>query len=301
MTTSCLACGGADLLRQRAYRSKTGHGTEIFSDSWLGKCEACGLVQVVPRPTLEALENYYAVDYRVGCCAGSDVANLSEFPADNLYYYNRGQAAASLVGEHLGIEPRTVLDVGAGYGHILDALGARYPDARRVAIEFSQVCANHLRSLGVEVHQDPADRVLPALDDRFDVVVLSHVLEHLLDPPEMLGLIRDHMSQEGVFYSVDTLRQNLEKAGFELITCDTAGPLYDFISGGRYRLPTMLWLIPGLIPDPVFKWLRRRSLTSGLRATGWSGQFRAPRARRRRPRSPRRLVRPRATERRAER
>ena len=296
MNHPCLACGGSRMVALRPYRTTTRHGKELLGDTMVCRCDDCSLVQAAPRPSLEALENYYAIDYRAGCCAGSDVADLSTFPHDNLYYYNRGRAAADLVAQHLRIEPTNILDVGAGYGHILDALGRTYPRARRVAIEFSQVCVRHLQAIGIEVHSDPADTVLPALADSFDVVVLSHVLEHLLDPPELLDVIRDHLSPDGVFYvevphipadavtkypdhvwaprfdephitfySVPTLRQTLEQAGFDVLACDTAGPMYTHIPAWRYRMPTMRWWIQRMMPKPVFDFLRRQPTTSGLR------------------------------------
>ena len=300
----CIACGASELVRQRPYRSKTRHGKAIFEHSWLCRCGTCGLVQAAPRPSLAALEDYYAVDYRLGCCAGSDVADLSLFPTDNLFYYNRGQAASGLVAKHLTVAPRAVLDVGAGYGHILEALGRRYPNARRFGIEFSEVCVSHLRAIGVEVYRDPAESVIPALADRFDVVVLSHVLEHLLDPSRLLEVIREHLPTEGVFYievpnipkdaflrnpdhvwaprfdephitfyAVETLRETLERAGFRLLVCETAGPLYRAIPGWRYRLPTMRWFIQGIIPKPVFHWLRRRGATEALRVRPQEPEF----------------------------
>jgi len=306
VTTPCLACGHTQLTRQRRYRTKTRHGRALFDDTWLCDCQQCHLVQAVPAPSLDALEAYYAEDYRLGCCAGSDVADLRTFPKDNLYYYNRGRAAAALVQAHLRHAPQTILDIGAGYGHILDALGRTYPKARRMAIEFSDPCVAHLRALGVEVHRDPADVVLPRLEERFDVVVLSHVLEHLLDPPAMLRLIRDRLAPDGVFYvevphipvdalqrhpdhvwaprfdephltffSVETLRGALTTAGLHVVDCDTAGPPYRFISAWRYRLPTMRWFLQSLLPAPLFRFLRRQRVTQPLRVREQEEEFQA--------------------------
>ena len=93
----CLGCGRDRLSRVRRYRTKTRHGNDIFHASWLCICDDCGLVQAMPRPDIQQLMNYYAVDYREGCCAGADVADPTRFPKDNLFYYNRGQSAAELI------------------------------------------------------------------------------------------------------------------------------------------------------------------------------------------------------------
>lgn len=280
----------------RPYRTKTDAGREIFSDSHLRECVSCGLVQAVPRPSLQELSDYYAVDYRAAYCAGEDVADVEAFPKDNLFYYNRGQSIAELLSPHIDGEAPEILDVGAGYGHTLAALGERYPDSERTAIEFSDVCVRHLRSLGVEVHDEPAEDVLPRIERSFDVVVVSHVLEHLLNPREILELLRSHLRPGGVlyievpnipretigrfpdhvwaprfdephvsFFSADVLRGMLASADLEVEFCETAGPRYRYISGWRYRMPTMRWLVQGLIPRPIFHFLRRSSFTRAVR------------------------------------
>jgi trans-aconitate methyltransferase len=62
------------------------------------------------------------------------------FPKDNLAFFNRGRSIAELVTSHLGSRPTRILDVGAGSGHVLHALGERHADAARVAIESSNEC-----------------------------------------------------------------------------------------------------------------------------------------------------------------
>ncbi len=297
MTIQCLTCNHTGLQKVRPYRTKTAHGRALFGHTWLYECRQCGLVQTVPRPTLQQLADYYAVDYRNGCFAGADVANLAEFPKDNLFYYNRGQSIADLLSPHVPeADSLQILDIGAGFGHILHALGERYPQAHRTAIEFSQVCVDHLRSLGIEVFTDPAEEALPRLGRRFDVVILSHVLEHLLEPRQMLQTIFDHLNPGGILYvevphiprdslkkyidsvwaprfeephitlfSPPVLRALLESTGFDVPFCDTAGLEYKYISALQFHLPHWRWFLQRLTPKPVFDFLRRRSAAKGLR------------------------------------
>jgi hypothetical protein len=88
----------------------------FFQHDWLYECEGCALVQVLFPPTLQRLTDYYAVDYRKGCFAGADVADVTTFPLDNLFYYDRGQSIADLVTPYLkapaltGQAPR-ILDI----------------------------------------------------------------------------------------------------------------------------------------------------------------------------------------------
>jgi len=253
-------------------------------------------VQVAPPPDSEALTDYYTMDYRRGGYHGSDVADVSQFPKDNLFYFNRGQSIADLLLPYLRKGELQILDIGAGFGHILFALGQRFPDSTRAAIEFSEVCARHLKSLGVNVFTQPVEDVLPRMGRRFDLVVMSHVLEHLLNPRAVLELIKASLVPGGVlyievpnipvesllrypdhvwaprfdephitFFSQSTLRDLLESSGFEVRFCSTAGAEYTYVSALRFRLPPMRSFIQGLMPSKLFLSLRKHSFTKAIR------------------------------------
>jgi len=293
---SCVACTQSDLKPVRRYRLDTNYGCEVFGDAWLHICNVCGLVQMVPRPEPQAVADYYVRDYRKGGMYGSDVADAKKFPKDNLFYYNRGQSIAELVSPHIRKANPEILDIGAGFGHILHAFGQRHPRSRRLAIEFSDICVQHLTSLGVQVFTQPVEEVLPRMEHRFDVIVLSHVFEHLLDPRGILDLIHASLAPDGVlyievpnipaesllrypdhvwaprfdephitFFSALTLRQMLTSASFEPVFCDTAGAEYKNISWVRFHLPHWRWFLQSLIPLPLFRWLRRQKFTRAIR------------------------------------
>jgi SAM-dependent methyltransferase len=301
---SCLLCGHTELPQIRRYRCKTRYGRAVFGDAWLQACDECGLVQVIPRADPEVLADYYERDYRSGSMFGADVADTSRFPKDNLFYLNRGESITELLSAHLQRPNPRVLDIGAGYGHILYALGKRYPDSKRSAIEFSEACVKHLKSLGFQVFSRPVEETLPRLEQEFDGVIISHVLEHLLDPPAVLRLIRRSLAPDGVlyvevpnipaesllkypdhvwaprfdephitFFSTPTLRKLLESAGFEVLFCDTAGPRYQYISHIRFHLPHPRWFLQDLLPSALFFWLRRQHFTRVMRVQEREEEF----------------------------
>jgi SAM-dependent methyltransferase len=245
-------------------------------------------VQCLPLPRSEDLADYYVSSYRQAGLGGIDVANCADFPRDNLFYLNRGRAVTSLLAGHLSSTSPQVVDIGAGWGHTLYALGERYPESGRVAIELSEPCQDHLRSMGVEVHHRAAEAVLPEMVARFDAAVISHVLEHLLRPRQMLDIIKkalrphghlylevpnipaDYLSQypdnrwaprydepHTVFFSRESLREMAQAAGFEVVFLDSAGPKYRMISALRYRLPPLRPWVEQMIPRRLFFALRR--------------------------------------------
>jgi hypothetical protein len=140
------------------------------------------------------------------------------------------------------------------------------------------------------------ERVLPTLERRFDVMVLSHVLEHLLQPRTALELLRSRMASEGVlyievpniprgslneyldnvwaprydephisFFSQESLTEMLREAGMDVIFCDTAGPTYRRVSALRFRTPPLRHTLHGMLPRPLFHFLRGLTLTKPMR------------------------------------
>jgi SAM-dependent methyltransferase len=77
-----------------------------------------------------------------------------------------------------------LLDIGCGHGLLLDE--ARRRGYRAEGVELSRAAVRHARlRLGLEVHEGALEETdLGA--DRFDVIVLTDVLEHLADPVDAL-------------------------------------------------------------------------------------------------------------------
>jgi SAM-dependent methyltransferase len=293
---SCCICGEGPLQPVRGYRTQSSHGARLFRGGRLARCARCSSVQLTPRPDAAQLGRYYEADYRRGPLYGKDVADPATFPRDNLFYYNRGRSVAEKVAEYVTRPDARILDVGTGYGHVLHALGERYPDSDRLAIEFSDAAVDHLRSIGVRVEVAPVEEVLGHLDQTFDVIALSHVLEHLLDPVRVLQLLRLKLDPDGIlyievpniepdllnrypdhpwaprydephvtFFSRETLTAVLDRAGFDVVFCDTAGPAYRDVSALRFRLPPFRVTVQRLIPRRLFTFLRGLRATSALR------------------------------------
>jgi SAM-dependent methyltransferase len=302
----CVACASTSLTPVRDYRTESPAGRELFGSGSVYLCERCRLAQIVPVPSEDDLGKYYSIDYRQSGRYGADVADAGAFPRDNLFYFNRGVSVADIlearVRERFGDAP-SILDVGAGFGHILHALGKRFPRATRVALELSDPCVRHLSSIGVEV--------IPALLEQFeprgrtfDVVILSHVLEHLRTPATAMRALRDLLSPRGLlylevpnipvaslkkypdskwaprydephitFFSMESLRHLIESQGLRVEWIDTAGPMYRDVSALHYRLPPLKPWIARTIPAPLFKILRGMRATQAVRVKDREDEF----------------------------
>lgn len=79
-------------------------------------------------------------------------------------------------------EPRTVLEVGAGEGRLLERVRARFPTARCLAAELSPVlAARAARQVRLPYVAQSAE-ALGIRDQSVDLVIACEVLEHLPDP-----------------------------------------------------------------------------------------------------------------------
>lgn len=285
-----LSCGccGAPLLPVRPYRANTAPGRALFGGSRLCQCQGCGLAWVAPLPSPAALTAYYERDYRAAGRYGAAATCLQDFPLDNAFFDARGRSIAELAARYAPTETSRILDVGAGFGHLLHALGERFPSALRTAIELSSACRPHLESLSIRVLAEPAERALEREQWTFDLVTLSHVLEHLRDPLGTLAAIRRHLSPEGILYAevphippgsltkypdhllvprhdephltffhAGALRALLEQSGYRVLFLDTAGPAYRYVSALAFRLPQPRWLADRLLPRSFLRAVRQ--------------------------------------------
>lgn len=94
-----------------------------------------------------------------------------------------------------GIQPLSLLELGCGTGAVIKECVRRKIASRYVAVDYSQEAVQRLRreAPGIEcLVADITDSIFH-LDEHFDVVILSHVLEHLEDPLAFLRTINDRM------------------------------------------------------------------------------------------------------------
>jgi SAM-dependent methyltransferase len=89
-----------------------------------------------------------------------------------------------------------VLDLGCGDGTLGRAIKARAP-CRVVGVTFSQAESAHAEAtLDAVVRADINTADLASLG-RFDVIVCSHILEHLVDPKSVLRRLRNNVAPGG--------------------------------------------------------------------------------------------------------
>lgn len=155
----------------------------------------CGLVRLDPRWSGERYGRFYQEEYDA-------LYRLETKPDYGIEGVRRNMAEVwKRVRPHIPA-PRTVLDAGCGSGHGLAYLADEIPGVRLFGIEASPECRAILAGeVGAEVIDHDLDGGWSErFAGRFDLIVMRHVVEHLLDPVASLSRIMRGLSETGAIY-----------------------------------------------------------------------------------------------------
>lgn len=199
------------------------------------RCRGCGLRFADPRPTPEALGEFYGGSYFDGHGwmggAEGDSSYLRECWAG--------------IREHLDVafsDHGRLIDVGCATGTLM--IEALRDGWTCVGLEISEVAADRARASGLDVRTGVlADRLLEG--QVFDVLCSFHVIEHVLDPLTDLSLMRE-LARPGSLAVIET--PNAASIG--------------------YLLRRSRWA--QIRPPEHIQFFDRRSLGRALAASGWA-------------------------------
>lgn len=166
----CPLCGEGDLeihLRTSdLFQHKPGHFT-------LERCRRCQHIFQNPRLSIEGL-NFYYRDFYDG---------LGEARLDSVFglaggsYEQRARTVEGLA------QPSRWLDVGGGHGHFCCAARAIWPNTRFDALDLSESVEDARRRGWVDQsYHGLFPELAPRMAGTYDVVSMSHYLEHTRDP-----------------------------------------------------------------------------------------------------------------------
>jgi SAM-dependent methyltransferase len=172
------------------------------------RCAVCDRVDGQQRVATVAVPGRHGrtTVARCGGCTSIIIDGL--LPPDDAYsdahwdwdqYIEHGagiEAIAALVASVDAPAGSRLLDVGCGYGFALD-LGAFLCDWTGIGLDPSPAAERGQRDLQLDIRRATLDADF-AHSERFDVIVASEVLEHLVDPRTLLREIARRLERDGV-------------------------------------------------------------------------------------------------------
>ncbi len=208
-----------------------------------------GFLEIVDKPTVEELERYYAEQY-YQIQSGN---YRHSYPAHELQFMELKIAQKHYLVERAraGKEAGALLDVGCGEGHTLAWYNARGCQVR--GIDFS---IEGIRSMNpdMEPFVDTGD-LFHTLDrliregESFDVVWLQNVLEHVIDPVDLLRSLKSLLAESGVL----------------VVTVPNDGSEFQELLYRRSDIPGRFWICP---PDHL-SYFTAESLNNVAESCGW--------------------------------
>lgn len=189
MTPVCPVCDSADVTTVAAYR----HHHPTFAGLSRVQCNGCGMGFVAPIPDDAALRAYNAhyFDTAHGGRATDPVATAFHAGINRL----RATHIERYAARH-GVPVDAVLEIGPGGGYLARHWLAQHPSTKYHAIESDVTCHPQLRAVGVTLHGGESNASLPAVD----LVILSHVLEHVPNPAAFLAAVTHPLRQGGILF-----------------------------------------------------------------------------------------------------
>ena len=214
------------------------------------RCVDCGLVYAKYYPDSDSLSSYYAGPYR-------KIKHKNQEPGDlyNLQAY-KGRKLTKALEDILGFKPESILDYGGAAGGVTDTISGVQ---KKYIFDLDPKFTKFAETKGLlSICEDE----LNDLND-IDLIVLSHVLEHVPNPTGMLNKLFPIVSDGGVlaiavplidrsprryfstsfnqdvhlahkfYFSRNSLARIVEKSGYKVIAY--SGEWTFFQKNGDYR------------------------------------------------------------------
>ena len=186
----CLVCDGRSqrILGQRGNREYSGADTSAMPHVHTNvvQCGNCGFIFC--NPAIKGFEYLESDHY-------SDPDVYSAYLKSNIY-------SVFKIGEKIlrKIRPTgKLLDIGAGKGGFVSLAIKNGYEAKGIEPS-ARFCEYARKSYGVQVEEGYLERGLHFQDEKFDVITLFHVLEHVPQPQELLRTITNYLKEDGVVY-----------------------------------------------------------------------------------------------------
>lgn len=206
----CPLCGYAKKIKMFEVSD---HEYKTTDDKFtLNKCIKCEMVYLSPRPNLKSLEIIYPKNYN-----NFHTDDTKESYVRTISNKLQAKRLKSLIDKYIRRSYFNVLDVGCGDGFVLDRIKDVYPNAQTYGVEPNSVAARRAskkHKIFTGIIEDYNT------EKKFDLIVSSHVVEHVEKPLIFLKKLKKFLADDGVMI-IDT--PNIDCFQFKLFNKNWGG------------------------------------------------------------------------------
>ncbi len=169
-----------------------------------GMCKVCGNIQQTEYYSEKTLADFYSNYFRkIYENKNPDELFNSQKKGNGISIYH---FVTSIV------KPKNVLEVGCGAGGILSVF--KDNGCKVLGLDFDEDYLNSARKNGINVKNGSIDILEES--DQYDLIILSHVLEHIAKPIIFLKKLSKHLNKNGlVFIEVPSI-DNINLGDYKL-------------------------------------------------------------------------------------
>ena len=185
---NCPICKSTNFDNIGLYKNKH----NFFSNIKLTKCKKCKLVFANPMPSPEELDDYNSSFFN------NAYGTFKIDKITNAYFNGISKIRINYLLKYLNknrIKCSKVLEIGPGPGNFADNWLKLHSNTKYFAVETDSTCHESLKKIGVDVIDLKKSESL-----KVDLIVISHVLEHVSDPISFLNTITFNLKKGGVLF-----------------------------------------------------------------------------------------------------
>ncbi len=180
----CLNSKSAEILHRQSFILPQGHILEKAREYDIVSCNECGFVYADTPLKQKTYDSYYE--------------KMSKYELDySKADISRYMSQAKLIKSFLPHENLKVIDVGCGNGGLLMAL-KQLGQKNITALDPSVKCISNIKKAGIKGFTGNLFGNTGA--EKYDMVILSHVMEHVKDVSRALDKVLNMLNENGMLY-----------------------------------------------------------------------------------------------------
>ncbi len=163
-------------------------------------CKDCGMIFLNPRPTQMTMVNFYANDYRK--FYETVDKPTSEYVKQGPFI-PRAQYVLKQLKQNLPVDySGKALDIGCAEGTLLKHIGDEFTNLELYGLEPNSNFVEYARknTRAKKIFISDFQSLFDNITEKYTLITMTHVLEHILDPLDVLISIKNILEPEGYFY-----------------------------------------------------------------------------------------------------